>query len=677
MNARFDLSEYLTAYLGEVEEHLRVANEKLLLVEASARDGKTNPRAVRDLFRALHTIKGLSAMVGVDSAVTLAHKMESIVRTADRSDGRLSVDVITTLLEGTRAIERCARELGEKKEPSPPPPSLLEALDRIEPSSALAPVEKQRDLDLDPAILAKLAPFEVAQLIDGAHQGKRALRADFSPSPEKAARGFSINSVRERLSSVAEVVKVVPRSVAPSKDAPGALTFAILMVSSASNDELAAAVDIDPSHVHELARSEPVASAEAASEVVAEFDDDELSVPRRRNVVRVDVARLDDAMDHLAALVVTRSRLTRAIAALTAQGVSTRELGEIMRENARQLRDLRGAILRVRMVPVADILDRIPLLVRGASSERGKIVRIALDTGSAELDKGVAERLFPALVHLVRNAVDHAFETPEERTRAGKPEAGTLRIGCSAVSNAQLALTISDDGRGVDRAALSQKVGHALVSDADVLDALCLPGVSTSRELTTTSGRGMGMDIVKRIVVDQLGGDLSLATTPGIGSTFVLRVPLTISIVDAFTVVCARQRFVVPIATVEEIIEIDSNKVRFGPLAAGARAKPTGLLERRNETMPLVDLASALRLGGEEVEARHAMVVRHRGDPIAFAFDRVLGQQETVVRPLLDPLVQAPGVSGATDLGDGKPTVVLDLVALGASLAREKGERAA
>ena len=675
MTPRVDLKEFLTAYLAEVEDQLQSANGKLLEIEASAKESKANPRAVRDLFRALHTIKGLSAMVGVEPAVAISHRMEAVLRVADQAGGRVALGSVDTMLQAIRAIEHRVRELSERKEASAAPPALLEALDQLEPSGALPHDAEPLALDLDPAIATKLAPFELEALVDGMRTGRRAVRVDFSPSPAKAQRGLSINTVRERVGSIGEIVKVVPISVPATDDAPGALTFALLVLTSASDEELANAAGVAPESLQPLARQAGPVSVTAPALAPDDVEDERPeAAPQRRNIVRVEVSRLDDAMDHLSTLIVTRSRLARAVATLTAAGVNTRELGEIMRDNARQLRDLRASILRVRMVPVADVLDRIPLLLRGLCRESGKQVRLRVDAGSAELDKGVAERLFPAIVHLVRNAVDHAIESPAERIAAGKPAEGTLRIACFARSNTRLELTVTDDGRGVDRAAVASRTGRDVQGDAALLDALCRAGFSTRAAATTTSGRGMGMDIVKRIVVDQLGGELGMKTAPGASTTFTLRVPLTIAIVDAFTMECRDQRFVVPVSMVEEIFDVDPSRVRLGPRMSGAAR--AGLVERRGEAVPLVELGALLHLRDGK-EARQAMVVRRGGDPIAFGMDRVTGQQEAVVRPLVDPLVQAPGVSGATDLGDGKPTLVLDLVALGGMLVAPGGGRAA
>jgi two-component system chemotaxis sensor kinase CheA len=664
-----DLREFLSAYVAEVDEQLESANARLLEIEAALRQGEHHPRAVRDLFRALHTVKGLSAMVGVDPVVTISHRVESLLRIADRQGGELSAEAIDAVLQAVRAIEHRVREVARNDEASAVPPALLELLDGLEPAPVAQGGASETLLDLDPALLAKLAPFELASLRAARGGGRRALRAGFSPSPAKAERGLNINSVRERVAMVAEIVKVIPLAVPASEEAPGGLAFALLLVTAAGDEEIASALGIDPSEVHTLDRALP-AEVEGSLpappvEVEAELAEDEVA-PQRLRFVRVDVARLDDAMEHLSTLIVTRSRMARAVASLQAAGVPTRELTEVLRDNARQLRDLRASILRVRMVPLAEVLDRLPLVMRGLRRESGKQVRLVLEAGSAELDKGVAERLFPALVHLVRNAVDHAIESPEVRARLGKPAEGLLRIAVTSHESARLELTVSDDGGGVDRAAVARRAGREVAStDSSLLEALCRAGLSTREQATTTSGRGMGMDIVKRIVVDQLGGELSMNTEAGSGTVFTLRVPLTLTIVDAFTLDCRGQRFVVPVSSVEEILEVDAGAVRYGPMSGVGHL---GLLERRGETVPLVDLGTALRMNAAAQASRQALLVRFRSEPMAFGLDRVIGQQEAVVRPLADPLVQVAGIAGATDLGDGKPTLVLDLHSLGAAV---------
>jgi two-component system, chemotaxis family, sensor kinase CheA len=395
-----------------------------------------------------------------------------------------------------------------------------------------------------------------------------------------------------------------------------------------------------------------------------------------RSLLRVDAARVDDAMDRLGLLIVTRSRLAREIAKLAASGSDTGELVQIANENSRQLRDLRASILHVRMVPLTEILERIPLMLRALTRSSGRQVRLEADASGAELDKAVAERIFPAIVHLVRNAVDHGIEPADRRLAFGKPGEGVIRITCSSRSNTRLEMTVEDDGRGVDAAAVAARLDVPVPdSEAALLELLCHPGFSTLTEATTTSGRGLGMDIVKRIVVDQLGGELSMHTQVGAFTRFTLQVPLTIAIIDAFVVECAEQRFAVPVSVVEEILEVEPERI-VAPPRAGTRptsSRPIGVIERRGEALPLYALRSLLGFADRE-PGKRALLVRRAGEAVGFLLDRVVGQQEAVIRPLVDPLVRVPGVSASTDLGDGKPTLVLDLVAL-ASRGRDASTR--
>jgi two-component system chemotaxis sensor kinase CheA len=222
-------------------------------------------------------------------------------------------------------------------------------------------------------------------------------------------------------------------------------------------------------------------------------------------------------------------------------------------------------------------------------------------------------------------------------------------------------------------------------SDEALLDLLTRPGLSTKTEVTTTSGRGMGMDVVKRVAVDELGGELAMRTTPGQGTAFTLRIPLSSTIVDAFSFMCGGETFVVPVATVEEIQEVDLDRTVRGPdRRRTPRGEPdrrratraTEMIQRRGEAVPILRLDEIFGLAPPESPRRKAIVVRRNGEPYAFAVDRMLGQQEVVVRPLEDRLVRVAGVSGTTDLGDGRPTLVLDLVALGGKLMAESDSAA-
>ncbi|MBZ4414437.1 chemotaxis protein CheW [Myxococcus sp. XM-1-1-1] len=676
MTASVDLADFLPAYLAEVEELLDSAHRHLLAVEASARRGAAHPKAVRELFRALHTIKGLSAMVDVEPIVSISHWMETSLRQADQAGGRLPESSVEPLMEGLRAVEQRMRQLASGKPAAPVPSGLLERLEALEASETAPAASRPVAVVLDEtlALGAKLTPTEREQLTATAG-GRRPVRVDFIPGAERAAKGVTINSVRERLAALGELVKVVPLS--GPVPGGGSLTFVLLLSTEAADGVLMDAAGGEPALVRPLAVEQalsPVPVVSPPARLDGELDEEPEELRRGGGTLRVEVSRLDEALERLAALVVNRSRLQRAVADLTAAGAPTRELRAILQENSRQLRDMRAAILRLRMVRVGDVLERLPLLVRGLRRATGKAVRLELDVGDAELDKAVADRLMPALVHLVRNAVDHALESPEERRMLGKAPEGLVRLACHAQANGFVELLVRDDGRGVDGAAVAKRAGApAPRTDDDVLELLCRPGFSTRESVTSTSGRGMGMDIVRRIVVDQLGGELRMETRPGVGTTFRLRVPLTITLLDAIVFECAGARYAVAVSCVEELFDVDASRVVRPPGGRGV-----ALVERRGQAVPLVWLERLLGQGtasaADTVPAR-ALLVRQRGELVAFGVGRLLGQQEIVLRPLEDPLVKVPGVAGATDLGDGQPTLVLDLPTLGASRRQGGGGR--
>ncbi len=652
MAGPLDAAEFLTGFLAEAEDHLRSARKNLGSVLAATQTGGNDPRAVRELFRSLHTIKGLAGMVGIEPIVDLAHAMETVFRAADRAGAKLPLEVVDRLEQGLAAVETRVACVAAGRVVPIAPHALIELL----LSAELDQPEIVRSgviVGLEPALAAKLSVTDTQQLLSAGASGRRAVRVDFVPSRERAAAGISITTVRAAISAIADIVKVVPLSRAPDADSPGGLMFALLVVTGASDQAIAKAAATRPEHVISIAGPPP---PQPGGEEAA------LEAPQT-GVVRVDVARLDDALERLSALVVNRFRLDRALGELAASGVDLRRVHEILRENRRQLRDLRASIMRARMVPVAEMLERVPLLVRGLSRSTGKPVRVEIEAGQAELDKAVAERLFPAIIHLIRNAVDHALEPPEERLRRGKPAEGLIRVVCAPHSSTQLELCVSDDGRGVDADAVARRADVPVPdSEAGLLALLTMPGLSTMEHATHTSGRGMGMNIVRQIAVDQLGGDLTMRSTPGAGTAFILRVPLSITIIDAFAFEAGAQRFATPVAAIDEIVDMSGELTVTAPGNGGAHA--ARMLSRRGQTVPLLALDHVFGLTPIAGANRKALLIRRNGEPFAFEVDRMLGQQEVVVRPLEDPLVKVVGVTGSTDLGDGRPTLVLDLPAL-------------
>lgn len=631
MTERVDLREFIGGFIAESDELVAAANAALLEIEAANATGSSRPRAVHDLYRALHTIKGLAGMIGVEAIVEIAHGLEALVRVAERGSA-LDANAVDVVLRGVAAIGERVRAVADQRVPAPAPPALLEAIAAAQPRVESRP--------LPPA-----APVEQQWLVT------------FTPTPAHAARGVTIGSVRTRLAELGEIVKVVPRA---TPELATSLAFDILIVSTALPAAIAEIAATTTDRV--VAIGAPLPAPPPAAELALADPEPEPGPAIGRPLVRVELTRLDELQEQLSHLIVSRFRLEREAAALAAAGVDVRGLREVVELQGRQLRALRRAILRTRMVRVSEVLEPLGLLVRSLARTAQRDVRLELVARDAELDKAVADRLLPALVHLVRNAVDHAIESPEARTAAGKPRTGLVRVTCTEIGGNRLELAVEDDGRGIDRAAVARRANRAIDDDRELLDVLAAPGFSTRHEPSHTSGRGLGMDIVKRIATGELGGELLVASTLGAGTQFTLRVPLTIAVVEVFSFVCGAQTFVVRVSSVEEILELARDQ-SIAPPADARDPSPIRMIERRGRAISVVSLGTLLAIDSG-AGASKAIVTRHAGEPVAFAVDRMLGRHEVVVRPIDDTLVKVRGIAGATDLGDGRPTLMLDLDAL-------------
>ena len=446
------LKDFLPGYLAEADEHLSLAKENLLALEERLRAGETHPRAVRELFRSLHTMKGLSAMIGVEPVVEIAHLMEGVFRVLEREGGRLPATAIETLFAGLSAIEERVGALSAGRPIAKVSDQLLRDLSELsaERSEGTSPAALR---GLAPDLVAQLSVTDLEQLRLAIHKNGRAVRIDFAPSTEQAAAGVNITSIRQRAARVGEIVKVMPTSIEPTPARPNGLVFVLLLATSATDDELAQALELPRASFSEIGLEEESQTVLYEEPERDTEDGDRLA----GGFVRVSVARLDETMERLSALIVDRFKMARAVADLAARGTDVLAISTVLSENSRHLRDLRASIMKTRLVKVDELLRPLPLLVRGAAKATGKNVKLEMNVGGVELDKAVAERLFPALVHLVRNAVDHAIESPAARLEVGKPPQGTIEIVSRGLASNQLELTIRDDGRGIDRRKVAAK----------------------------------------------------------------------------------------------------------------------------------------------------------------------------------------------------------------------------
>ncbi|MGE5548777.1 MAG: chemotaxis protein CheA [Solirubrobacterales bacterium] len=374
------------------------------------------------------------------------------------------------------------------------------------------------------------------------------------------------------------------------------------------------------------------------------------------NTVKVPAERLDDLMDQVGELVIAQARLKQLIA-----GSDDPLVKSIAEEIERLANSLRDTTMGIRMVPIGSLFGRFRRLVRDLSRELGKEVVLTTEGEETELDKTVIERLADPLVHLIRNSIDHGLEAPDERERRGKPAQGTIHLSARH-AGAQVLISVGDDGRGMDVARIRAKAEEqgllapgAELADGDILQLILSPGFSTAAKVTNVSGRGVGMDVVKR-TIDNLRGSIDMATRPGQGSSVTLQLPLTLAIIDGLLVRVGRGRYVIPLAAVEECVELSA--------AEAARSTGRSFLSIRGDLVPFLRLRELFTVA-TPAEPYQKVVIVSSGDlRVGLVVDQIIGDHQTVIKSLSKLHADVESFSGATILGDGTVALILDVAHL-------------
>ena len=627
---------FLDDYFAECEEHLATVRRGLLALEGSVGHARPDPAVTEELFRSFHSLKGIAGMVEHRETELLAHEMESYLRAIREGDTRLTTTGVDALIDGARSLEEtiAARRLGGSA------PDITATLDELRRLLVDAPAVSHQ-------------PGSHAG-IDGAAEPPR-WECVFAPSAALIARGINVNVVRERLRQAGDVISGTPL-VADG----GSVAFRFVFAGAPDQATLAAwAVD--------AMVCTPIDEREKGAAGAADGERTPAVRPAATlssgHYVRVDLTRLDELMRMIGDLVIMRARLADSIKRIEPHVPPSewRTIQEHASSIERQLRDLREGVMRVRLVRVGEIFRRMPFVVRDLARETGRRVNIDISGQETEIDKFVVERMIDPVLHLVRNAVSHGIESVEERIAVGKPPEGILSLGASTAGEI-VTIEIADDGRGVDAArviARAERAGlpvPAGIDDSALLDLISSPGFSTREESDRVSGRGFGMAVVRSTVQD-LGGVIRMISTPGHGTRFIIDLPLTLAITDALLARVGDQTFAVPQSTVREVVEIDAAAIRD---LEGGEVTPY-----RGAALPILRLSTALGIAaGAGGNRLHAFIIGAGSAAVGLVADRILGQREIVVRAIADPLIRVPGVSGATDLGDGRAVLILDAAAI-------------
>ena len=619
--------QFLDDYYAECDEHLVSIRRSLVTLEDDV-DGRAVDRALLDnVFRSFHTLKGISGMVGLAAAEQLAHHLESYLRELREGRAVLTQSGFEALVAGVSQLEGVinARRNGQ---PIPLIDEMVGRLQAISADTSEAPSSTSEKREDSSAVVTRW-------------------QIEFTPTAELAERGVKVNSVRARLQELGQVMQAKP-----VVKGAGEIAF-----------EFIVATDVDQAVLASLEADgltcQPV--SEEPEPRTREVQMVPMIAPA--SVVRVDLDRLDELMRIVGDLVISRTRLEDQVAELKRMmpPAAWRSLQETSSSMGRQLRDLRDSVMRVRMVQIGEIFERMTFVVRDLARENGKKIIVQLSGGQTEIDKFLVERMMDPLMHLVRNAVSHGLETVAEREAQGKRSEGVLLLSAMTAGE-RIVIKIADDGRGIDRRVVIERARarglsqeNAEIDDDALLNLICTPGFSTRVEADRESGRGVGMDVVKK-ATEELGGRISLATRIGEGTTFTIELPLTLAIAEALIVSVNGQRFAVPQSGVREVLEVES--------AATKVLENNEIISYRGKVLPLIRLARVFEMNHQRGERFHVLVVGEETNAVGLAVDRILGQREIVVRAIKDPLAQSRGIAGATELGDQRVVLILDITAL-------------
>ncbi len=627
-----ELSRYLDLYLAESQEHLRELGRSLLELEAGA-----GAEAVSRAFRAAHTIKGMSATMGYRAVAELAHALED--RLAEIRDGKLACEasVIDQLLASADLLENALASVvvAEREKP--------EALPDAPPPEAPAELVPE---PLQPLPKAQAAPIQPAAI-----PPDTALVVQVTVSAQSALPAARALIARRKIEDVATVLGADPETPDASFRGERRLYLAVgadvaaVEAAARSAGEIENVVVAAP-RVEGGTFTLPTPAAGRTPGVHAE-------APRSRHV-RVDLRRLDDLADGIGEMAVVGMRMDELAAAGNLEA-----LKEHLGRASKLIESMRETALAMRMVPVGDVFDRFPRLVRDAARALGKQVDFRVEGRDIQVDRTVIDAMADPLVHLLRNAVDHGIEDPEARVVAGKPPRGRIVLRAFR-ERASVRILVEDDGGGIDAsrvAAKARKLGLlgeddlAPTSGDALLKLLTRPGFSTASVVTEVSGRGVGLDVVAA-GVRALGGAFELKTERGKGSTFSLRLPISLAVAAVLRVEVGGEHYAVPMTHVREAVELQD--------LPRAQVRGQEVIRLRGEAIPLLRLSEVFQLPGPRRQETAAVIAEIGERRAALAVDHLVAREQIVVKSFDAAAGMLPFFSGVMLLADGRPALVLD-----------------
>ncbi|MHB8462619.1 MAG: chemotaxis protein CheA [Vulcanimicrobiaceae bacterium] len=626
----FDKQEFVSYFRDESDELLQQIDADLLKLEESVGEGHADPEIINSLFRALHTVKGSSGMLGFTDVQGLAHKLENLCDLLRKERMPLSESIVDILFGGrdflTQLIE-VAINGGDL------PPDLSEYTGRLDKSVAVYE--------------------ETSHVIEGTSGDVQTFEESTNASASK--------STQDMEAFEAEIARLLEAANAKKADEP--------------TPEV-------PAEPVVVAASEMIGETPVVQTPVMEKPDKanaEKATGQKRTslnqTIRVDIERLDTLLNLVGELVINRTRISdiattleRLVSdkALDASsglvGPLAKDLADSSALLARTTNEIQESIMKVRMVPIGQVFDRFPRLVRDVAKARGKEVQLNISGAETDLDKTIVDEVGEPLMHLLRNCVDHGIESPDVREQRGKPRAGTISLNAYHEGN-QIIIEVSDDGGGIDLERVRARgIKQGLIgsddrlSDRELIELIFTPGFSTAEVISDVSGRGVGMDVVKKNIT-RLKGVFDVDSISGSGTKFTIKLPLTLAIIQALLVRVVEELYAIPLDSVIESQRVEMNDVRT--------VHGNEVITLRGQVVPLVRIAEFFELGGaRDPEKVMIVIVGLGGRQVGLVVDSFQGEQEIVIKPLSDVVGRIAGISGATILGNGSISLIIDVHSL-------------
>lgn len=670
---KMDMSQYLDVFLGESREHLASLNQRLLELEKDAH----NVAALNEIFRAAHTLKGMSSTMGFYDLADLTHHMEDVL--TDLKEGVLKVDpvVVDTVFQCFDRIQLIIDKIENEGSGEMDNSDLIAILSGIKTgdyeSAALseprydgkAEAELWEGSGQEPGLFTE---YDLTVLKEAVGANYHVLDIHISIEPDCLMKSVRAFMVFKAVEEDGEVIKSIP-SAQDLEDGKFNGGFRVIIISRGGSEEIQHRLEkiseviierISEIDVNSLVVSQPDASGQLDTYIAqAEDNEDHKRTHKVKQTVRVDIERLDNLMNLVGELVMHKGRLEQIGAS---QKIA--ELNETLEQLDRVTTDLQSVVMKVRMVPIEQVFNRFPRMVRDLAKDLNKEVEFVIEGKETELDRTVIDEVGDPLIHLLRNAIDHGLETAEERLRQGKPRQGTVLLRARHEGN-NVYIEVEDDGAGinskrvtaraVEKGLISPKEAELLTPE-EAVDLLFQSGFSTAENITDISGRGVGLDVVKS-KIEALNGEIFVDTKVGKGTKFRIKLPLTLAIIQALLVAIRNETYAVPLSSVDETTMIKSSDIKM--------VQDQEVIIMRGNVLPLYRLASLLDVPGEaNNEEMYVVVVRKAEKQVGLVVDALIGQQEIVIKSLGKLLAGIPGIAGAIVSGDGNVRLILDIATL-------------